>query len=387
MPIPRTVHQTFKSANLPAFIADIVAANMRLCPQYAFRFYDDEDCKKFIRRNFDRRVNAAYHRIADCYGAMKADFFRYCVLFVEGGVYLDIKSRIIAPLHTVIRDTDECVLDFPRGNLEPWRAASPTFEQWALLFAPRHPYLRHMLSLMVSYIENGFEPRIRGVRVLTAKQKILHVTGPDALAKAVRGAIVENGGVPLHRCVDYNRVFVRADSLNQYRAMYAAVGRRHYSEYTCPLYKTSASVDGDDLGQIFGPIGVDSPSHRQSVCDKLEVNHGGEGGEDGVVGELQDGVHSACLRVADAHHARVSGNQFVNGDFRLGDVGVVQRNYGHGKFALQKRKRSMFQCGARVGLAVEVGHFLDFERPLFGGHLSRSPSQDEAAGARVEQRD
>ena len=37
----------------------------------------------------------------NCYGAMKAYFFRYCVLYKIGGVYLDIKSKIKVSLGLV----------------------------------------------------------------------------------------------------------------------------------------------------------------------------------------------------------------------------------------------------------------------------------------------
>lgn len=38
-------------------------------------------------------------------GAHKADLFRYCVLYVKGGIYLDIKTKLIKPLEeTFTRD-------------------------------------------------------------------------------------------------------------------------------------------------------------------------------------------------------------------------------------------------------------------------------------------
>lgn len=234
--IPRIVHQTFCTSKLPPSITAIIAHNKRLCPEYTFRFYDDAACDRFIREHFDAHTYASYLTISECYGAMRADFFRYCVLFHVGGVYVDIKSKIGVPLSQIIRSSDTCVLDHPRTDLEPWRTHAPTHEQWVLMFAPRHPYLQRMIADTVSRIETRYEPQIRGISRLSSKQKILHVTGPDALAAAVRVCVSENGGKSMHRTIDYRRHFMR--HVGDYFQMYAAANKRHYSEYERPLYKT-----------------------------------------------------------------------------------------------------------------------------------------------------
>ena len=90
------------------------------------------------------------------YGAMKADFFRYCVLYKLGGIYLDIKSKINIPLGLIIKPDDICILDNPRNDLEPWRKNNPTYEQWLLMFAPNHPYLNQMIEQMVTNIEDNY---------------------------------------------------------------------------------------------------------------------------------------------------------------------------------------------------------------------------------------
>ena len=77
--------------NLPQEILNVIEENKRMCPNCEFRFYDDNDCYEFIKNNFEPVVLEAYSKINPIYGAMKADFFRYCVLYKTGGIYLDIK--------------------------------------------------------------------------------------------------------------------------------------------------------------------------------------------------------------------------------------------------------------------------------------------------------
>lgn len=231
--IPNIIHYTFKNRNLPSDIIANIEHNKRICPGFNFIFYDDNDIDKFIKDNFDEQVYNAFKGINDKFGAMKADFFRYCVLYILGGVYIDIKSRINMPLKSIIRPADICLLDIPRSNLESWRKTAPTHEQWLLIFAPKHPYLLSMINLMVHYINTRYEPHIRGLNRLTSKQKVLNVTGPDAFTRAIKMYLIKNGihniHLVKHRLIDYNRYFSLIGVPN-YRNMYTINGAKHYSE-------------------------------------------------------------------------------------------------------------------------------------------------------------
>jgi mannosyltransferase OCH1-like enzyme len=231
--IPNIIHQTFYTKVLPSDIINIIQRNKRICSHCKFVFYDDNDCDIFIKNNFDGRVFRAFKKINDCYGAMKADFFRYCVLYKIGGIYLDIKSSINVPIFSLIMPDDICLLDIPRNDLESWRINDPTYEQWLLIFAPQHPYLESMIQLMVSYIEKKYQPTIPNIPVLNSKQKILNVTGPDAFTKAVNYTINKKNQT-LHRNIDYNKYF--SIKTTNYTKMYTG-GKRHYSAYNLPLYK------------------------------------------------------------------------------------------------------------------------------------------------------
>jgi mannosyltransferase OCH1-like enzyme len=229
--IPFIVHQTFYTTKLPPKIVKIIQDNKNLNPNFKFIFYDDQDCVNFIKTYFNERIYNAYMMLNDCYGAMKADFFRYCVLYKIGGVYLDIKSQINIPLRLIIKEDDSCILDIPRNDLEPWRKSNPTYEQWLLIFEPSHPYLNEMIEQMVKNIENKYEPQIPGYVILNSKQKILQLTGPDALSRAINTCITNN--IIKHRNIDYYKYFTL--SFKNYHLMYTT--KKHYSQYNEPLYK------------------------------------------------------------------------------------------------------------------------------------------------------
>jgi hypothetical protein len=66
--------------------------NQSLNPEFKFHLYDDDDCFQFIKNNFGADVLNAYIRLKP--GAYKADLWRYCVLYVNGGIYMDVKVKL-----------------------------------------------------------------------------------------------------------------------------------------------------------------------------------------------------------------------------------------------------------------------------------------------------
>jgi mannosyltransferase OCH1-like enzyme len=231
--IPNIIHQTFCSKILPLEIANVIKENKKICKNCKFIFYDDEDCELLIKNNFNDEIYNTYKKINPSYGAMRADFFRYCVLYLYGGIYLDIKSKINYALFKIINKDDICILDIPRTNLEPWRTNSPTYEQWLLIFAPRHPYLLSVINQIYRYVNEKYIPSSVDGIPLSTKGKILNITGPDSFTKAIN-TFIHNNKV-LHRNIDYDNFF----SLNfviDYKKMYKINNKKHYSELNEPLF-------------------------------------------------------------------------------------------------------------------------------------------------------
>ena len=62
-------------------------------PEFEHYLYDDDDCRNFISKHFDEEVVEAFDLLIP--GAYKSDLWRYCILYVTGGIYLDIKYKPI----------------------------------------------------------------------------------------------------------------------------------------------------------------------------------------------------------------------------------------------------------------------------------------------------
>jgi hypothetical protein len=134
--IPKQIFQTFScEAELPDWYAANRDRIIALNPGWDYKIYFDAECEDFIAAHYGADVLDAYRRIDPRYGAARADFFRYLLMYQRGGVYLDLKSSLTRPLDEVLAPADEFIVSrwdeahfstagarIPRfPALSPWR--------------------------------------------------------------------------------------------------------------------------------------------------------------------------------------------------------------------------------------------------------------------------
>jgi len=224
--IPRILHQTFKYKITDNKLLGIIDKNLTGNPELEYRFYDDDDCETFIKKHCSKQQYTAYMAINPKYGAAKADFFRYVVIYVIGGVYLDVKSSIFPGLFDHIKKDDICILDEPI-RMQSWRQLYPTFEQWLLIAAPGHLYFKRIIEkitrdvLSTDSISMKLFPSDLSNE---SKQMVMRLTGPDALAVSIHDVVITIG--TLHRTINYDKI---ADLGGLKRGFYTT-NNVHYSK-------------------------------------------------------------------------------------------------------------------------------------------------------------
>ena len=67
---------------------------------WEYKFYDDKDAEAFLSLHFPPEISEAFNSLIP--GAFKADLFRYCVLFIFGGVYADVDTILESSLDSAI---------------------------------------------------------------------------------------------------------------------------------------------------------------------------------------------------------------------------------------------------------------------------------------------
>ena len=107
--IPKLIFQTTsnKDINDILFYSSILTF-IELNPEYEYKILDDIECQTFIKDNFDKDIQLAYNMLIP--GAFKADLFRYCYLYINGGCYFDCKHISRIPLRSIIKKDDYLLL-------------------------------------------------------------------------------------------------------------------------------------------------------------------------------------------------------------------------------------------------------------------------------------
>jgi inositol phosphorylceramide mannosyltransferase catalytic subunit len=183
-PIPKIIHQTYGSQDMPEALQRNVADLKAMNAAWDYRFYDDAAVEAFITEHYGPDILARYLRIDPSYGAARADLFRYLAVYHHGGVYLDIKSRFLRPIDEVIHgDEGFIVAQWSNGagekyegfGLKPEVASVPggEFQQWHVIAAPGHPFLHAVISAVLTGID-----RYRPWRDGTGKVGVMRLTGP-----------------------------------------------------------------------------------------------------------------------------------------------------------------------------------------------------------------
>ena len=188
--VPRILHQTYHTKDLPAPLREAVERTCAVNPDWEHRLYDDRDIVDFIRKEYGEAILAAYLRIDPMYGAARADLFRYLLIYKTGGVYLDIKSVATRALTDVIRPEDTYLLSqwhgkrfagMGMGTHRALRGMEGTeYQQWHIVAAPGHPFLKSVIERVLRNL-SIYNPGIHG----TGKRGVLSVTGPIAYTLAI----------------------------------------------------------------------------------------------------------------------------------------------------------------------------------------------------------
>jgi len=180
-----------------------------LNPELHFLLFDAHQRDRYMAEHWgDQPIGALYRRAR--FGAMRADIFRYCVVFERGGFYLDINKLVVAPLLTFLGAEDRglicfennwCQLPAPPQAAQRLQHSSRYVVQWGFGFAPRHPILEAMINNICSYA-----PSYMGTSFAEPSEAIRSLTGPGLFTQTVRHYFEHNVGAEICQAgIDFNQ--------------------------------------------------------------------------------------------------------------------------------------------------------------------------------------
>jgi hypothetical protein len=118
-------------------IKDEIALN----PTWSIHVCDNTDKDSFMEQFFEgTSLLWSYKNINPVIaGASKADIWRYAMLYVYGGVYIDSDSQLRKPLSEVIKPSDEMVVACENNHFDGDWCYSPNSEFATLNTIKKHP--------------------------------------------------------------------------------------------------------------------------------------------------------------------------------------------------------------------------------------------------------
>lgn len=160
--IPLKIFQTWHSKYLPPEMKKCVMSLKKSNPEFEYYIFDDNDCREFIKNHYSIVVMNAFDKLKP--GAFKADLWRCCILYVYGGIYLDIKFSCVNGFKFITLTNDEYFVRDYGNDLAVYNA---------LMICKPH---NHILLNSIKQIVQNVELEYYGTSPL-------EVTGPKMMIK------------------------------------------------------------------------------------------------------------------------------------------------------------------------------------------------------------
>ena len=220
--IPKKIIQTYAHNNYHNIMHyNAVQSFLEMNPEYEYIFFNNEDCIQFITENFDEDVLYAYNHLIP--NAFKADLFRYCYIYINGGCYFDNKYIPRKPLKKLINQNDKnvyCQDRYPKLIFNS-----------VIISIPKQDYLKNIIKNIVYNVKNKFYG-----------ESSLHPTGPRLFYEYVKNENIQLKHVTKEPSTNYkNCMIVSLTNQNDiyfntfYKGYY--YNKNHRNSYTSDYQK------------------------------------------------------------------------------------------------------------------------------------------------------
>ena len=115
--IPLYIFTTWNTKNLPFRMKKNFEKLKHDNTEFSVQLYDNEECKNFIMDNFDQSIVNAYEKLIP--HSFKSDLWRYCILYIHGGIYVDIKFNCVNGFKftELINRKETFIQDYVKSNV------------------------------------------------------------------------------------------------------------------------------------------------------------------------------------------------------------------------------------------------------------------------------
>lgn len=179
--IPKRIFQTHKSIEYiqsKPKLQRAINSWRRFVPEFGYHFYTNEMCYEFMLREmvpeFGEEIYKAYNRLP--LDVMRADLWRYCIIYKFGGIYADADSACLCDpnMFTLYETQLVCAPETDHLHLCQWTFAAPA----------NSPLLKSIIELSIK--------RILTISEIKGEHVIHYLTGPGVFTDGIEKYLHEN---------------------------------------------------------------------------------------------------------------------------------------------------------------------------------------------------
>lgn len=163
--IPKIIHQTWKTKNIPDEWKDAVESCKQINKGFKYMLWTDETMDKFVKKNYPN-IYKSYKSYK--YQIQRCDVFRYLVLYKYGGIYLDMDIACKKSLNHFLHY--DLVLAHS-SNIETY------FTNSFFMVVPNHPFFKYCIDRLSENINN--------YQYFGKHLHVMYSTGPAFVTKMV----------------------------------------------------------------------------------------------------------------------------------------------------------------------------------------------------------
>jgi len=212
--IPLKTFTCWHTKELPELMKINYQKMVNCAPRFEHNLFDEIDCYNFIKNNFDNDVLESYNKLIP--SSYKSDLWRYCVLYINGGIYFDIKFICVNNFRLIALTEQEY---FVRDR-EPWNGTL----NGLISVKPKNEIMLKCINQIVENVKNKYYGR-----------DCLDPTGPGLLGKYFTKGEKEKmelhfANINIKNTLDewviiFNNVII----LRQYNGYRKEQSKKHYS--------------------------------------------------------------------------------------------------------------------------------------------------------------
>ena len=138
-------------------------------------WYDNYDCDRFMRK-MEPRIWNCYQKLN--VGAFKADLFRLCILYQNGGIYTDAHTTPYISIREMMRGCTKKGQQHMFISALDCKSAGSGIHNGFIISSPEHPFIKECIHMIVTNVETD-----------NYTDHILGITGPKCLARAINSVL------------------------------------------------------------------------------------------------------------------------------------------------------------------------------------------------------